>query len=135
MGGAMKITNFKPVLAAALSALALFVSGCVSTPDGHSKAGIPFFYKDTLTRQYPRSVEQLVAATRAVFTRNGKLSVDNSVDNTFKAKINEHDVWVKITKVDDKTTQLVIMVRGNFIGDIDLAHDLDKQIALQLVNP
>jgi len=128
----MKITNFKPVLAAALSALALFVSGCVSTPDGHSKAGIPFFYKDTLTRQYPRSVEQLVAATRAVLTRNGKLSVDNSVDNTFKAKINEHDVWVKITKVDDKTTQLVIMVRTALGADIDLAAEMDTQIALQL---
>jgi len=127
----MKITNFKSVLAVALSALALFVSGCVSTPTGHSQAGVPLL-KSTLTRRYPRSVEQLVAATRVVLTRNGKLSVDNSVDNSFQAKVNERDVWVKITKVDDKVTELVIMVRKGLGADIDLAAELDKQIALQL---
>ena len=128
----MKMKNFKSVFAAAaLSAAALFVSGCVSTPDGHTKAGVPFL-KDTLTRRYPRPVGQLVTATRYVLTRNGKLLVDNSVDNTFKAKVNERDVWVKITKVDDKTTELVVKVRTSMGADIDLAAELDKQIALQL---
>jgi hypothetical protein len=127
----MKITNFKSVLAVALSALALFGSGCVSTPTGHSRAAVPFL-KSELTRRYPRSVEQLTAATRVVLTRNGKLSVDNAVDNSFHAKVNERDVWVKITKVDDKVTELVIMVRHGLGADIDLAAELDKQIALQL---
>jgi maltose-binding protein MalE len=130
MVGMMKMKNLKTVFAVALSALALFVSGCVSTPDGHSKFGVP--WKDKLIRRYQRPVEQLAAATRIVLTRNGKLLVDNSVDNTFKAKVNEHDVWVKITKVDDKTTQLVVMVRAGIGADIDLAAELDKQIALQL---
>jgi hypothetical protein len=137
-GDAMKITYLKPVLAAALcsaalSAAALFVSGCVSTPAGGTTFGLPS--KGTSTARYPRTVEQVVTATRIVLSRNGKVSVDNVIDNSYKAKINERDVWVKITKVDDKITQLVIMVRGNLTGDIDLAHDLDKQIALQLVNP
>jgi hypothetical protein len=127
----MKITNFKFVLAAALSALALLVSGCVSTPTGHSQAGVPGL-KSKLTRRYPRSVEQLVAATRVVLARNGKLSLDNIVDNTFQAKVNERDVWISITKVDDKVTELVIMVRHGLGADIDLAAELDKQIALQL---
>ena len=127
----MKITNFKSVLAAALCAAALLVSGCVSTPTGGTKAGVPFV-KDTLTRRYQRSVEQLVTASRIVLTRNGKLSVDNSVNNTFVAKVNERTVWVKVTKVDDKTTELVVMVRTRLGADIDLAAELDKQIALQL---
>ena len=131
MGGVMKITNFKPVLAAALFGLALFASACVSTPTGDSKFGWPIG-KDSLTRRYPRSAGQLATATRYVLTRNGKLLVDNSVDNTFKAKVNERDVWVKITKVDDKTTQLVVKVRTSVGADIDLAAELDKQIALQL---
>jgi hypothetical protein len=131
MGGAMKITNFKPVLAVAFFALALFVSGCVSTPIGGSKIGWPFS-KDTRTSIYPRSVEQLVTASRVVLTRLGKLSVDNSVDNTFVAKINEHDVWVRVTKVDAKTTELVVMARSTLGADINLAAEIDKQIALQL---
>jgi hypothetical protein len=128
----MKITYLKLVFAAALSALALFVSGCVSTPTGTSTFGLPS--KGTATARYPRTVEQVVAATRVVLARKGHVSSDNIIDNTFKAKVNERDVWVKITKVDDKVTELVIMVRGNLTGDIDLAHDLDKEIALQLVN-
>lgn len=130
MGGVMKITNFKPVLAVALFGLALFVSACVSTPTGGSKFGWPIG-KDSLTRRYPRSVEQVTAATRFVLSHNGKLAVDNAVDNSFRAKINEHDVWAKVTKVDAKTTELVVMARGG-AGDIDLASSMVEQIALQL---
>jgi len=128
----MKMKNLKSILALALSlsALNLFVSGCVSTPDGGSKFGVP--WKDTLTRRYPRSAEQLVIATRTVLTRNGKLLVDNSVNNTFEAKVNERSVYVRITKVDEKATELKIMVRTGMGADIDLAAELDKQIALQL---
>ena len=128
----MTMKNLKSIfaLALALSALNLFVSGCVSTPDGHTQVGIP--WKDSLVRRYPRSVDQLAAATRVVLTRNGKLLVDNSVDTTFKAKVNERTVYVKITKVDDKTTELKVMVRTALGADIDLAAELDKQIALQL---
>jgi hypothetical protein len=131
MGSVMKITNLKPILAAALSALALLVSGCVSTPTSQPKVGVPFL-KDTITASYPRTVEQLVAATRVVLTRLGKLSVDNSVDNTFRAKVNERDVWVQAIKVDAKTTQLTVKVRSGLGADIALAAEIDKQIALQL---
>ena len=131
MGGVMKITNFKPVLAVALFALAVFVSGCRSTPTGGSTIAWPIG-KDTRTSRYPRTVEQVATAARYVLTHNGKLSVDNSVDNTFRAKVNERNVWVKVTKVDAKTTELVVMARGSMGADIDLAAELDKQIALQL---
>jgi len=132
MAGVMKTNNFKSILAAALSALVLLGTSCVSTPDNHSKFGIPWVYKDTLQSRYTRSVEQVAAATRFVLNRNGRLLVDNAVDHTFKAKVNERTVWVKITKVDEKTTELQIMVRTAMGADIALASELDKQIALQL---
>lgn len=127
----MKITHFKPVLAVALFSLGLLVSGCVSTPTGHSKAGVPFL-KDTLTSRYQRSVEQVVAATRFVLSHKGKLSVDNSIDNSFQAKADECDVWVKITKVDAKTTEVIVKVRKGLGANIALASEIDKEIALQL---
>jgi sulfite reductase beta subunit-like hemoprotein len=58
--------------------------------------------------------------------------VDNSVDNTFRAKVNERDVWVQAIKVDAKTTQLTVKVRSGLGADIALAAEIDKQIALQL---
>ena len=129
----MKMNTF---LAAACGALVALGSGCVSTNDGHSTGGMPFV-RDTRTALYPRTADQVAAATLVVLNRDGKLLVDNVVNNTFQAKVNERNVWVRVTKVDEKTTQLVVQARGAMGGDIDLASELDKQIALQLtqINP
>jgi hypothetical protein len=67
-----------------------------------------------------------------VLTRNGKLILHNVVNNTFQARINERNVWVRITKVDDKTTAVDTQARTSSNGDIELAAEIDKQIALQL---
>jgi galactitol-specific phosphotransferase system IIB component len=127
----MKIMKINAFLAAACSALVVLGSGCVGTNDGHSTFGLPFV-RDTRPARYQRTVEQVAAATRVVLTHKGKLLMDNVVNNTFKAKVNERDVWVKITKVDEKFTDVQVQVRTRIGGDIDLASDLDKEIALQL---
>jgi hypothetical protein len=67
-----------------------------------------------------------------VLKRNGKLLVDNVVENTFQAQVNQRNVWVKVAAVDPKVTAVYVQVRGNFGGDIYLASELSKQIALQL---
>jgi hypothetical protein len=128
----MKITNFKPVLAAALSASALFVGGCVHTDTGDSSFAWPFTADDTITARYERTAQQVTEATRYVLGHDGKLLVDNVVDNSFKAKINERTVYVKVSKVDEKVTQVQIQARVSGKGDLHLDADLDKQIALQL---
>ena len=128
----MKMNHFKTLFAVAVCGLAMLGSSCVSTPDNHSKFGIPWVYKDKLYSRYPRTVEQVTAATRFVLNRNGKLQVDDSISNTLKAKVNERTVWVKVTKVDEKTTEVEVMVRTAMGADIALASELDKQIALQL---
>ncbi len=108
-------------------------SGCVGTEDGHSTGGDPFS-KDTIVSRYEKPVTPLAAATRVVLNRNGKLLVDNSVNNTFQAKINERNVWVRVSDVDGKVTQVSVQARGSFGGDVDLAAEISKQIALQLMS-
>ena len=95
----------------ALSACLVLLPGCVGTEDGHSVAGVPFT-KDTIVSRYARPVSQLAAATRAVLNRNGKLLLDNAVNNTFEAKVNQHTVWVKLTDVDGKITEVMVQARG-----------------------
>jgi hypothetical protein len=128
----MKITNFKPVLAAVLSASALLVAGCVPTLTGETEPAWPFSGDGVITEGYERSVDQVVSATRWVLDHEGHMLVDNSVDHSFKAKINERTVHAKVTKLDDKVTQLKIQARTSLGSDTDLAHELDKKIALQL---
>jgi len=108
------------------------LAGCVSTQDGHTTGGMPLT-KDTITSRYERPVSQLTAATRLVLNQNGKMLVDNGVNNTFVAKVNQRNVWVKVSDVDGKLTQVTVQVRTKVKGDVDLAAELSKQIALQLM--
>jgi hypothetical protein len=77
-------------------------------------------------------VDQVHTAALWVLKNRGKLIMDDSVTHTLKAMINERTVFVRVTKVDDKTTALDVQARTTLASDNDLAHEIDKQIALQL---
>jgi hypothetical protein len=111
-------------------ALATFC-GCVGTEDGRTTAGDPIS-KDTITSRYERPAETVAKATRAVLEHNGKMLVDNSVNNSFEAKVNERTIWVKVTDIDGKLTEVGVQARGPWGGDVELAAELSKQIALQI---
>ena len=107
-------------------------TGCVSTVDGHMKAGVPLV-KDTLESRYERPVAQVVSAARAVLERNGQLLGDNTISNSLHGKVDTHNVWIRVSELDPKTTQVLVQVRTRKgTGNIDLASELDKQIALHL---
>jgi hypothetical protein len=122
--------RIKILFSLALSTALVLISGCVGTETGHETGGFPT--KDTITDNYEKPVPLLVNAAREVLKRNGKLLVDNVANNTFQAKVNQRDVWVKVVAVDPKVTAVYVQARGPFGGDIYLASELSKQIALQL---
>jgi hypothetical protein len=115
-----------------LSAALVLLPGCIGTQDGHSVAGMPLTH-DTITSRYARPVAQLSAAARTVLNRNGKILVDNVVNNTFEAKVNQHRVWVRIADVDGKITEVSVQARGSMAGDVDMAAEISKQIGMMLV--
>jgi hypothetical protein len=125
----MKIKIFSSV---ALSACLVLLTGCIGTQDGHHVAGVPFT-KDRFVSRYERPVPQLASAVRAVLNRNGKVLVDNTVNNSFEAKVNQHTVWVKVSDVDGKVSEVVVQARGSMTGDADTAAELSKQIGMALV--
>jgi len=119
------------------SVLALFAAlialpGCIGTQDGHSVAGMPFT-KDRITSRYARPAAQLSVATRTVLNRNGKIILDNVVNNSFEAKVNQHRVWVKVTDIDGRVTEVTVQSRGWMAGDVDTAAEISKQIGMMLV--
>lgn len=124
--------RIKALIPLAFSAVLLLSSGCVSTETGKSAAGVPLT-RDTIVSRYEKPVTALSNATREVLKRNGKLLVDNIVNNSFQAKVNEHNVWVKVSDVDGKICVVSVQARGPVNGDIDLAAEISKQIALQLM--
>jgi hypothetical protein len=124
--------NLKLVAILALSCAAVLGSGCVSTVDGQLRAGMPFV-KDTLESRYERPASQIVSAARVVINRNGQLTTDNIINNTLIGRIDTRTVWVRVTELDDRVTQVITQVRTKGgRSDLDLASEIDKQIALQL---
>ena len=119
---------FLIILTGALSVM----TGCFSTEDGHLKAGVPFA-KDRIESLYERTPAQIMEAARAVLKRNGAVDGDNTVANTLHGKVDTRHVWIKVEPADPKVSRVTVQVRTRAGGgDIDLASEIDKQIALQL---
>ncbi|HSH96630.1 MAG TPA: DUF3568 family protein [Roseimicrobium sp.] len=112
--------------------LAVGATGCVRTVDGHVKGGVPF-KKDKIVSNYERPVAQIFDAAKAVLAENGKLNREDRINNTIEAKVDTRTVWVRVSEVDPSVSQVTTQVRtkGGWV-DIDLAAELDKQIALKL---
>ena len=107
-------------------------TGCYSTPDGRSRMGTPFV-KDTFESRYQRSVEQILAASREVLSHNGTLTLENRINNTLEARIDTRVVTVKVDEVEPGISRVLVQARSKARQpDLDLAAEIDKQIALRL---
>ena len=121
-----------------LSALVL-VAGCVRTVDGRKTAGVPFL-KDKFEDRYERSVDQILQATKEVISEMGTLVNESTIYGqpnpikTVEGKVNQRSVWMRLEALDQRVTEVAVQARGSGGGaDVDLAHELEKQIALKLV--
>ena len=88
--------------------------------------------------RYERSVDQVYQASVAVIQNNGVIITEfipHDTTNTVRSlqgKVNQRNVWVKVEAVDPKITSVTVQARTSMNSDIDLAHQLEKEIALQL---
>jgi hypothetical protein len=130
----MKLSIFAGILA-----ITVLCAGCVSKVSGGSRAGVPFV-KDTVEGRYERNVDQVFEASKAVVRQNGTLSNEStlySATNSVKTvvgRINERSVYIRVEGVEPKITMVQVQTRTKGGGaDVDLAHEIEKQIALQLV--
>jgi hypothetical protein len=123
---------------AALAGAVIVTTGCVSTvSDTHSPALT--WSKDKVEGRYERSVDQVYQASVAVIQNNGVLLTEFIPhDNTntvrsLQGKVNEKNVWIRVESVDPKVTEVTVQARSSWgVSDVDLAHEMEKEIALQL---
>ena len=89
--------------------------------------------KDKMEGRYERPLAQVYPAARKVLEFNGTLRGDDIVTKTLEARIDTRYVWVKLDEIEPNLTRVVVQARTKNGGtDIDLAHEIEKQIALQL---
>ncbi len=122
-----------------LFGMLLASTGCISTVDERSTPGVPFI-KDRIEGRYERTVDQVANAAKEVVKSNGVLINEAVMYNktnavkTVEGKVNQRSVWVRIEGIDPKVTAVTVQTRTPGGGsDIDLAHEIEKQIALKLV--
>ena len=117
-----------------IAGMAGLVAGCVETVDGRSQAGVPFV-KDKVEGRYERPAPQVFAAKK-VLAFNGTLTGENTINFSLEAKVNQDSVWVRVEELDTTKPLSHVVVQARTKGggtDLDLAHEIEKQIALQLV--
>jgi hypothetical protein len=116
----------------AISSLVFGAVGCVSTVDNRNLAGNPIG-RDKLIRVYERPVLQCWTAAKDVLSVNGTIIHEDVMQSTLTAHVDTRTVLVKTESIDPKVTRVTLQVRTKFRNpDLDLAGELDKQIALRL---
>jgi hypothetical protein len=129
----------KKIIFAALIGMAVITGGCVKTvSDTHAPA--IWFGKDRVPGRYERSIDQVYKAAFAVITKNGVVITEYIPHDTsngvrsLQGKVNECNVWVRVASEDDpKITSIMVEARTKWgSSNIELAHELEKEIALQL---
>ena len=129
----------KKIIFAAVVGMAIMTGGCVKTvSDTHAPA--VWFGKDRVEGRYERSIDQVYRAAFTVIGNDGVVVTEYIPHDTSNGvrsllgKVNQCNVWVRVSSEDDpKVTSIVVEARtkwGN--SNIELAHEIEKEIALEL---
>ncbi len=107
-------------------------AGCVTRVDGRKSAGIPFV-KDTIEGRYQRPPAAIFQAARQVLELNGTLTGENTINSSLEAAVDNRTVVIRVDEVEPGVSRLVVQARKKGgAADIDLAAEIEKQIALKL---
>jgi hypothetical protein len=128
----------KKLFFATLAGAAIVAAGCVSTVSGTHSPAVTWS-KDQVQGRYERTLDQVYQASVLVIQHNGVLITEYIPhDNTnavrsLEGKVNDENVWIRVEAVDPKITEVTVQTRSSWgVSDIDLSHELEKEIALQL---
>jgi len=116
------------------------LTGCVSNVTDTTSFGVPFV-KDDVEGRYNRSVQQVYAAAVAVVKRSGAIDTEyipHTTTNTvvsLSGRVNQQNIWIRVEGIDPvkPITQITVQARTKAgMADVNLAHELEKEVALEL---
>jgi hypothetical protein len=130
----------KQKIYAVLAGAAIVATGCVQTVSDTSTFAVSF-NRDSVAGRYNRSCDEVYQAAYKVIQTDGALvreyiphETTNAV-RSVEGRVNNHKVWVRVEEIDPKVSQVDVEARtSGGMTDIDLAHQLEKEIALELAS-
>lgn len=125
----MKLNLFALLAAVGVASLSL---GCYTTVEGKKKAGVAMS-TDRVEGRYERKPAEVFAAAKQVLGFMGTLTSENTIASTLEAKVDNNTVWIKVTEVEPGISQVLVQSRRSSVkGNVALASEVDKRIALEL---
>ena len=128
----------KLTLLLALTAIAAAVTGCINTVSGTKTAAVPFL-KDRVEARYERAADQVFAAAKTVLTQNGAIGSAGALFNQTNAvrvlsgKVKQASIYIRVEAIEPHLTDIIVQARTSHGGaDLTLAHEIDKEIAVEL---
>ena len=134
------LPSMKTKILLAVAAVAIVAVGCVSTVSGNKTGAVPF-KRDKIEGRYERPMQQVYQAAKDVLAFNGMITAESTLATTnsvpalaLEGKVNQRSVWIRVQQVDSRITEVIVQARTKWGGsDLDLVHELEKEIALKLV--
>ncbi|HUC83720.1 MAG TPA: DUF3568 family protein [Candidatus Acidoferrales bacterium] len=130
----------KKAIFAVLAGVAVIATSCVQTVSDTSTFAISYG-RDSVAGRYNRPWEQVYKAAVTVVQRDGVLVreyVPHEYTNTVRqleARVNDRKVFIRVEQIDPKVSQVDVEARTKYGRvDIDLVHELEKEIALELAS-
>ena len=112
--------------------LLTLTNGCNNVPGKGSRFGVPFI-KNSFVSRYERSPDQVREAALKVLATQGQLTMNDTVNSQIAARVDNRDVVIHVQAIEAGITEVKTWVRNKWGGtDLNLAREIDKQIALQL---
>ncbi len=124
---------------ALLVVVALGVAGCVSTVDDQKTAGI-YLSRDKVSGNYKFPLNTVFEASKKALTTLGQMTRESTLlENTnqvrtLEGKVQGTDVWIRVEATSPQVTAVTVQARSTWVGsNVPVAHEVEKQIALNLV--
>ena len=117
----------------------MVTAGCITTVSGTKTAAVPFV-TDSVEGRYERSVDEVYRAAVQVMNSNGVMLTEYiphdsaNAARALKGRVNQNTVWIRVEQTaDSKITEVTVEARTKWGGrDLNMVHELEKEIALQL---
>lgn len=126
------------VLAGTAAVIAVVTTGCVQTVSDTNTFAIDYG-RDSVAGRYNRPFDEVYQASVKVVRTDGAVITEyvpheytNNV-RSVEGRVNNRKVWVRVTQIDPRVSQVDVEARTKWGGaDIELVHQLEKEIALEL---
>lgn len=123
---------------ALLAGAVVCLTGCVNTVTEQQTGGVPAF-RDRIEGRYERPLATVFEASKRALKSLGNIASEGQLHTatnqvrTIEGFVNQNAVYMRVEAVSPTVTSVIVQVRTKWGStDLQVAHDVEKRVALEL---